>query len=117
MLAVASAVRYQSGTEGHLLSVWLANVMVKSGAGDGRLEWFGTFFAKETTCIIFSPACLQRARNRNHPQGPYNGYAALIDPLVLQRTADCPDEYAPGYHVILNAGLRLPAGAHPQRPA
>ncbi len=36
--------------------------------------------------------------------GRYTGCTGLIDSAVFQRTVDYPDEYSPGYHVILDTG-------------
>ena len=36
--------------------------------------------------------------------GRYKGANGIVDSAVFQRTVDYPDEYAPGYHVVLDAG-------------
>ena len=36
--------------------------------------------------------------------GSYKGHTGVVDSAVFQRTADRPDEFAPGYHVILDTG-------------
>ena len=36
--------------------------------------------------------------------GRYKGHTGLVDSAVFQRTVDFPDEMAPGYHVVLDAG-------------
>ena len=36
--------------------------------------------------------------------GQYTGYTGVVDSAVFQRTVDFPDEYAPGYHVVLATG-------------
>jgi len=36
--------------------------------------------------------------------GSYQGRAGTVDSAVFQRTVDQPDEYAPGYHVVLDNG-------------
>ena len=36
--------------------------------------------------------------------GRYAGSKGVVDSAVFQRTVDRPDEYAPGYHVILDNG-------------
>lgn len=36
--------------------------------------------------------------------GRYTGVTGLVDSAVFQRTVDHPDEFAPGYHVILDDG-------------
>ena len=36
--------------------------------------------------------------------GRYKGIKGVVDSAVFQRTNDAPDEYAPGYHVILDTG-------------
>ena len=36
--------------------------------------------------------------------GRYKGAKGVIDSAVFQRTVDHPDDYAPGYHVILETG-------------
>ena len=36
--------------------------------------------------------------------GRYKGIKGVVDSAVFQRTVDYPDEYAPGYHVILDTG-------------
>ena len=36
--------------------------------------------------------------------GRYKGIKGVVDSAVFQRTVDWPDEYAPGYHVILDTG-------------
>ena len=35
--------------------------------------------------------------------GRYAGAVGVVDSAVFQRTMDRPDEFAPGYHVILDA--------------
>ena len=34
--------------------------------------------------------------------GRYKGYTGVVDSAVFQRTVDAPDEYAPGYHIVLD---------------
>jgi len=34
--------------------------------------------------------------------GSYEGYLGVVDSAVFQRTVDYPDEFAPGYHVVLD---------------
>ena len=36
--------------------------------------------------------------------GRYKGSTGAIDSAVFQRTVDYPDEFAAGYHVILDTG-------------
>ena len=36
--------------------------------------------------------------------GRYEGCTGVVDSAVFQRTVDYPDEYAPGYHVVLDTG-------------
>ena len=36
--------------------------------------------------------------------GSYQGCIGTVDSAVFQRTVDHPDEHAPGYHVVLDAG-------------
>ena len=36
--------------------------------------------------------------------GRHAGTSGVVDSAVFQRTVDWPDEYAPGYHVVLDAG-------------
>jgi len=36
--------------------------------------------------------------------GRYKGHTGVVDSAVFQRTVDFPDEYAPGYHVVLETG-------------
>ena len=36
--------------------------------------------------------------------GRYKGATGTVDSAVFQRTVDYPDNYAPGYHVILDGG-------------
>ena len=36
--------------------------------------------------------------------GRYKGCTGLVDSAVFQRTVDYPEEYSPGYHVILDTG-------------
>ena len=36
--------------------------------------------------------------------GRYKGAKGIVDSAVFQRTVDWPDEYAPGYHVVLDTG-------------
>ena len=36
--------------------------------------------------------------------GHYKGYTGVVDSAVFQRTFDYPEEYSPGYHVILDTG-------------
>ena len=36
--------------------------------------------------------------------GRYQGYTGVVDSAVFQRTVDWPDEYAPGYLVVLDTG-------------
>ena len=36
--------------------------------------------------------------------GRYVGAAGVVDSAVFQRTADYPDEFAPGYRVVLDTG-------------
>ena len=36
--------------------------------------------------------------------GRYKGIKGVVDSAVFRRTIDAPDEYAPGYHVTLDAG-------------
>ena len=42
--------------------------------------------------------------------GRYAGMTGIVDSAVLQRTVDHPEEYAPGYHVILDTGRWLRCG-------
>ena len=37
--------------------------------------------------------------------GQYKGVKGLVASAVFQRTVDQPDQYTPGYHVILDIGL------------
>ena len=37
--------------------------------------------------------------------GSYQGCTATVDSAVFQCTVDYPDEYAPGYHVVLDNGV------------
>ena len=36
--------------------------------------------------------------------GRYQGCTGFVDSAVFQRTVDQPDEYAPGFHVVLDNG-------------
>jgi len=36
--------------------------------------------------------------------GRHKGAIGVVDSAVFQRTVDYPDEYAPGYHVVLGDG-------------
>ena len=36
--------------------------------------------------------------------GRYVGTTGVVDTAVFQRTVDHPDEFAPGYHVVLDTG-------------
>ena len=36
--------------------------------------------------------------------GRHKGATGAVDSAVFQRTVDYPDEYAPGYHVVLDDG-------------
>ena len=36
--------------------------------------------------------------------GSYQGSTGTVDSAVFQRTMDYPDEYSPGYHVVLDNG-------------
>ena len=36
--------------------------------------------------------------------GQYEGHRGTVDSAVFQRTVDWPDEFAPGYHVVLENG-------------
>ena len=36
--------------------------------------------------------------------GRYLGATGVVDSAVFQRTVDAPDEYTPGYHVVLDTG-------------
>ena len=36
--------------------------------------------------------------------GRNKGIKGVVDSAVFQRTVDAPDEYAPGYHVVLDIG-------------
>ena len=36
--------------------------------------------------------------------GSYQGCTGTVDSAVFQRTVDHPDEYSPGYHVVLDNG-------------
>ena len=36
--------------------------------------------------------------------GSCKGHKGVVDSAVFQRTVDYPDEYAPGYHVLLDDG-------------
>ena len=36
--------------------------------------------------------------------GSYQGCTGAVDSAVFQRTVDQPDEYAAGYHVVLDNG-------------
>ena len=36
--------------------------------------------------------------------GRYEGHQGVVDSAVFQRTVDYPDEFAPGYHVVLEDG-------------
>lgn len=36
--------------------------------------------------------------------GRYTGISGAVDSAVFQRTADYPEEFAPGYHVVLDGG-------------
>ena len=36
--------------------------------------------------------------------GRYEGHRGVVDSAVFQRTVDYPDEFAPGYHVVLEDG-------------
>jgi len=37
--------------------------------------------------------------------GSYRRCTGVIDSAVFQRTTDHPDDYAPGYHIVLDSGL------------
>ena len=34
--------------------------------------------------------------------GRYKGSTGIVESAAFQRTVDYPDEYSPGYHVVLN---------------
>ena len=36
--------------------------------------------------------------------GRYSACIGVVDSAVFQRTVDRPDEYSPGYHVVLDSG-------------
>ena len=36
--------------------------------------------------------------------GRYKGCRGVVDSAVFQRTIDYPEEYSPGYHVVLDSG-------------
>ena len=36
--------------------------------------------------------------------GSYQRCTGVVDSAVFQRTKDHPDEYAPGYHIVLDSG-------------
>ena len=36
--------------------------------------------------------------------GRYEGHRGVVDSAVFQRTVDYPDEFAAGYHVVLEDG-------------
>ena len=36
--------------------------------------------------------------------GRYEGHQGVVDSAVFQRTVDWPEEFAPGYHVVLENG-------------
>ncbi len=36
--------------------------------------------------------------------GRYKGHTDVVASAVFQRTVDYPDEYAPGYHIVLEDG-------------
>ena len=36
--------------------------------------------------------------------GQRSGVLGVVDSAVFQRTTDHPDEYAPGYHIVLDSG-------------
>ena len=36
--------------------------------------------------------------------GRNQGIKGVVDSAVFQRTVDAPDEYSPGYHVVLDSG-------------
>ena len=38
--------------------------------------------------------------------GRYKGTTGVIDSAVSQRTVDFPDEYAPGFHIVLDGEPR-----------
>ena len=42
--------------------------------------------------------------------GRYQGCTGLVDSAVFQRTVDYPDEYRPGYHVVLDDGTVVTVG-------
>ena len=42
--------------------------------------------------------------------GRYLGATGVVDSAVFQRTVDAPDEYAPGYHVVLDTGPVVTVG-------
>ncbi len=48
--------------------------------------------------------CYKRGDPVTIVSGRYKGCTGLVDSAVFQRTVDYPDEYSPGYHVILDAG-------------
>ena len=39
--------------------------------------------------------------------GRYAGSTGIVDSAVFQRTVDAPDEYAPGYLVVLDTGRSI----------
>lgn len=41
--------------------------------------------------------------------GKYAGANGTVDSCAFQRTVDYPDEYAPGYHVVLDDGTVVTA--------
>jgi ribosomal protein L24 len=36
--------------------------------------------------------------------GRYAGVTGVVESAIFQRTVDYPEEYAPGYHILLNDG-------------
>ena len=48
--------------------------------------------------------------------GRYQDSADVVDSAVFQRTVDYPDEYAPGYHVVLDTGQVITVRWDPVKP-
>ncbi len=47
------------------------------------------------------PQGIQRGNWVQIVSGKYKGRLGVVDPFVFQKTVDHPDEYALGYHVVL----------------
>ena len=42
--------------------------------------------------------------------GRYEGHTGVVDSAAFKRTVDWPEEYAPGFHVVLEGGIVVTVG-------